>query len=66
VVTVTPQKLYPWRKSLWYPLDRRLGGLQSLSGNSLPYRDSNYDPLIVQPVTARFTDKNVVPYIKVL
>ena len=26
VVTVTPQLLYPWRESLWYPLNRRLGG----------------------------------------
>jgi len=26
VVGITPRFLYPWGKSLWYPLDRRLGG----------------------------------------
>jgi hypothetical protein len=26
VVSFTPQLLYLWRKSPWYPLDRRLGG----------------------------------------
>jgi hypothetical protein len=32
VVSFTPQQLYPRRKSLRYPLDRRLDGLQSQSG----------------------------------
>jgi hypothetical protein len=32
VVSFTPRPLYFQRKSPWYPLDRRLGGLQSRSG----------------------------------
>jgi hypothetical protein len=32
VVSFTPLPLYPWGKSSWYPLDRRLGGPQSRSG----------------------------------
>jgi hypothetical protein len=33
-VSFTPRPLYPQGKSPWYPLDRRLGGLQSRSGRS--------------------------------
>jgi len=32
MVRVTPPPLYPHWNSLWYPLDRRLGGVQSRSG----------------------------------
>jgi len=32
LVSFTPQPLYPQGKSPWYPLYRRLGGLQSRSG----------------------------------
>jgi hypothetical protein len=32
VVSFTPRQLYPQGKNPWYPLDRRLGGLQSQSG----------------------------------
>jgi len=32
VVSLTPRPLYPQGKSSYYPLDRRLGGLQSRSG----------------------------------
>jgi hypothetical protein len=36
-----------------YPLDRRLGGPRGWSRrrgeNSWPYRDSNFDPSVVQP-----------------
>jgi hypothetical protein len=32
VVSFTPRPLYPQEKIPWYPLDRRLGGLQSRSG----------------------------------
>jgi hypothetical protein len=43
-----------------YPLDRRLGGPQSRSGRrgeySGPYRDSNSDPSVVQPVASRYTE----------
>jgi hypothetical protein len=47
VVSFTPRPLYPQGKSPWYPLDRRLGGPQSLSGRggeekkSSPRRESN-------------------------
>jgi hypothetical protein len=54
-----PRPLYPGGKSPRYPLDRRQGGPQSRSGreeNSWPYRDSNSDPSVVQPVTSRYTD----------
>jgi hypothetical protein len=30
VVSFTPRPLYPQEKSSWYPLDRRLGGLQNI------------------------------------
>jgi hypothetical protein len=33
VFRFTPRPLYPQRKSLWYPLVRRLGGPQSRSGH---------------------------------
>jgi hypothetical protein len=51
----------PPGKSPRYPLDRRMGGPQSRSGrrrreNSWPYRDSNSDPSVVQPVASRHTD----------
>jgi hypothetical protein len=32
------------RKSLWYPLDRRLGGLQSLSGQGGEEKNSPHLP----------------------
>jgi hypothetical protein len=60
VVNFTLRPLYPRGKSAQHPLDRRLGGPQSWSGqrgeNSCPYRDSNYDPSIVQPVSSRYID----------
>jgi len=40
VVIFTPLSLYSWRKSPWYPLDRRLGGLQSRSGRGSEGRNS--------------------------
>jgi hypothetical protein len=50
----------PLGKSVLYPLDRRLGGPQSRSRrrgeDSRPYRDSNFDPSVVQPVASRYTD----------
>jgi hypothetical protein len=60
VVSFTPQPLYLRGKSPRYSLDMRLGGPQSRSGrrreNSWPYRDSNSDPSIVQPIASRYTD----------
>jgi hypothetical protein len=56
VVSFTPRTLYPQGKSSWYPLDRRLGGPQSRSGEE---RDSQplpgLEPLIIQPVALRYT-----------
>jgi hypothetical protein len=48
----------PPRKSPQYPLDRRLGGPQSWwrRENSWPYRDSNSDSSVSQPVVSRYTD----------
>jgi hypothetical protein len=55
VVSFTPLPLYPR-----YPLDKKLGGPQSQSGrrgeNSCPHRDSNSDPVVVQPVASRYTN----------
>jgi hypothetical protein len=49
-----PQLLYLQRKSPWYPLYRRLGGLQSLSGCSGEEENSQplpgLKPLIIQPI----------------
>jgi hypothetical protein len=47
----------PSGKSPRYPFYRRLGGPQSRSG---PYRDSNSDPAVVQPVASHYTD-NAIP-----
>jgi hypothetical protein len=59
VVSFIPQSLYPQGKSSWYPLDRRLGGPQSRSGDS--GEDKNYQPLsglkppIIHPVAQCYT-----------
>jgi hypothetical protein len=53
VVTFTPQPLYSQGKTPCYPLDRRLGGLQShLAMEKIldPTRTQNSDPSVVQPV----------------
>jgi hypothetical protein len=55
-----PRLLHLRGKSPLYPLDRSLGGPRSTYGrsgeNSWPYRDSNYNSSVVQPVTGRYTD----------
>jgi hypothetical protein len=59
VVSFTPRPLYSRGKSSWYPVDRGLGGLQNLCGRRGErkfYRDSNFDPSVVQPVASRYTD----------
>jgi hypothetical protein len=49
-------------KSSRYPLERRLCEPQNRPGrreeenNSWPYRDSNSDPSVVQPIASRYTD----------
>jgi hypothetical protein len=54
-------------------LDKLLGGPQSRSGRrgeekilSSPYRDSNFDPLVVQLVASRYTDYAVPICLEVL
>jgi hypothetical protein len=53
MASFTPRALYPQEKNTWYPVDRRLGGLQSRSGrggeekNSHPL--SGLEPPIIQP-----------------
>jgi hypothetical protein len=50
----------PPGKSPWYPLDRRLGRLQSRSGHSDEEKNSHplpgLEPPIIQPVAQRYTD----------
>jgi hypothetical protein len=65
VVSFTPLPLYSR-----YPLDKRLGGPQSRSGRFgeekilAPYRDSNSDPSLVQPIVSRYTDcATPAPYV---
>jgi hypothetical protein len=61
VVSFTPRSLYPQGKSPWYPLDRRLGGPQSRSGDcdeeKIPSsrRESNPRTPLIQPVVQRNT-----------
>jgi hypothetical protein len=44
VVSFTPRPLYPQGKSLRYPLDRKLGGLQSQSGHGTEEKNSQPPP----------------------
>jgi hypothetical protein len=57
VVSFTPRPLYPYEKGPWYPLDRRLGGLQTRSGHSGEEKNSQslpgLEPPIVQPLAQR-------------
>jgi hypothetical protein len=59
VVSFTPWPLYPQGKSLWYPLDWRLGGLQSRFGRIDGEKNSQLLPElelpIIQPVALRCT-----------
>jgi hypothetical protein len=48
VVSFTPRLLYPQGKSLWYPLDRRLGGPQSRSGCGGEEKNSQPPPGIAR------------------
>jgi hypothetical protein len=56
--------LYSWRKSLWYSLDRRLGGAQSRSGRR--GKQKNLLPLPVveprpsSPVSHRYIDRDIM------
>jgi hypothetical protein len=44
VVSFTPRSLYPQGKSPWYPLDRRLSGIQSRSGRGGLEKNSQPPP----------------------
>jgi hypothetical protein len=59
MVSFISQLIYPQRKSLWYPLDRRLGGLQARSGRGGEEINSQLLPglelPIIQPVAQRYT-----------
>jgi hypothetical protein len=59
MISFTPRLLYPQEKSLWFPLDRRLGGSLSRSGrggedmNSQPL--PGLEPAVFQPLAQRYT-----------
>jgi hypothetical protein len=60
VVSFTPRPLYSQRKNPWYPLDRRLGELQSRPGRC--GEEKNFQPLpgiehgSSSPSTSRYTN----------
>jgi hypothetical protein len=58
MISFTPRPLYSQGKCRQYPLDRRLGGLQSLSGRGGEQKNSQplpgLEPLIIQPVAQRY------------
>jgi hypothetical protein len=58
VVSFTYRPLYPHGNSPWYPLYRRLGGLQSRSGRGCEENKSQplpgLEPPIIQPVAQRY------------
>jgi hypothetical protein len=55
----TLRPLYPQGKSAWYPLVRRLGGLQKRAGHGDEEKNSQTlpgrEPAIIQPVAQRYT-----------
>jgi hypothetical protein len=59
VVSFTSRPLYYQKNSPWYPLARRLGGPQSLSGCGGEEKNSQLlpglEPPIIQPVVQRYT-----------
>jgi hypothetical protein len=61
VISFMPQPLCSQGKSMWYPLDRRLGGLQIQSGCGGEEKNSHpllgLESLIIQPVAQRYTIK---------
>jgi hypothetical protein len=63
VVSFTPRPLYRQGKSPWYPLDRRLGEPQSLSGRGGEEKNSQpllgIEPPIIQPV-AQVKNENLL------
>jgi hypothetical protein len=63
MVSLTFRPLHHRGKSPRYPLDRRLGGPQSLSGRygEMKILDSNSDPSVVQVVASRYTTNTDIP-----
>jgi hypothetical protein len=59
VVCFTPRRLYPQGKTPWYPLDKRVGGLQSRSRQAGEEKNSQFlpglEPPIIQLVAQRYT-----------
>jgi hypothetical protein len=59
VLSFTPRLFYPQGKIPWYPLDRRLGGLQGWSGRGGEEKNSQplpgLEPPIIQPVAQLYT-----------
>jgi hypothetical protein len=57
-VSFTPRPLYLQGKSPSYPLDRRLGGPQNLSGRGCEEKNSQplpaLEPSVIQPVAQRY------------
>jgi hypothetical protein len=50
VVSFKPQPIYPQGKSPWYPLNSRLGGLQSRSGHGGKEKNSQLLPGLEPPI----------------
>jgi hypothetical protein len=54
-----PQPLFPQEKTLWYPLDRRLGGPKSWSAHDSEEKKSQTllgtEPLIIKPIAQHYT-----------
>jgi hypothetical protein len=63
VVSFTPRPLYPQGKSPLYPLDRRLGGPQSLSGRSGEEKNTQPPPGI-EPRSSDRPGRNPKPELK--
>jgi hypothetical protein len=61
VNSFTLRPLYPQGKNPWYPLDRKLSGLQSRSGRGGEEKNTQplpgLEPPIIQPVAQRYTTK---------
>jgi hypothetical protein len=58
-----PQPLYPQGKSPWYPLDRKLSGPQSRSGNGgeeeISQHKPGLEPPIIHPVAQGYTEVKI-------
>jgi hypothetical protein len=55
VVIFTFRPLYPWGKSPYYPLDRRLGEPPNRCGRGGKEINSQLEPRVIHPVAQRYT-----------